>query len=101
VKKAGEIFWSYGVGSFPAKAFTGNINKVDWATGKYLGKTQHLPKGAWMRTPGGVIPVMLVIKAPPRYRRRIVLEDIARKAVALHFNAEFEKAFADAMRTAR
>lgn len=101
IKKAGEIFWSYGPGSYPAKAFTGSMKKIDWSTGKYLGKTQHLPKGAWMRTAGGVIPVMLVIKAAPRYRRRIVLEDIARRAVAQHFNVEFEQAFADAMRTAR
>lgn len=101
VKKAGEIFWSMGVGSFPAKAFTGSIHKIDWETGRYRGKGQHLAKGAWMRTASGVRPVMLVIKAPPRYRRRIFLEEIARRAVSMHFDSEFAKAYEEAVRTAK
>ncbi|MHB0925865.1 MAG: phage tail protein [Gallionellaceae bacterium] len=100
VAKAGAMFWSYGVGSFPPRAFTGRVNKIDWETGKYRGKTQWLPKGVWARTPGGVIPVLLVIKAPT-YSRRIVLEQITRKAMDRDFNKFFDVAFTEAMRTAR
>ena len=94
------MFWSYGVGSFPPRAFTGRVNKIDWETGKYRGKTQWLPKGVWARTPGGVIPVLLVIKAPT-YSRRIVLEQITRTAMDRDFNKFFDAAFTEAMRTAR
>lgn len=100
VAKAGEMFWSHGVGSFPARAFTGSPKKIDWSTGQYLGKKQWLPKGVWARTPGGVIPVLLVIRSPS-YSRRIVLEEITKKAIDRDFQKIFDAAFAEAMRTAR
>lgn len=100
VAKAGAMFWSYGVGSFPSGAFTGNPKKIDWETGKYRGKKQWLPKGVWARTPGGVIPVLLVVKAPT-YSRRIILEEITKKTMDREFQPAFDAAFAEAMRTAR
>lgn len=103
VARAGQIFWSAGT--------TGNIGKVTQhfdKAGNFAyttqegrgGKVSHLPKGAWMRAGRSVKPLMIVIKSQ-RYRQRINLDRIARQAIDRHFNAEFDQAFADAMRTAR
>lgn len=102
VAKAGKIFWSAGASSLGKETV-----RIDKATGlRYstwegrAGKSNHLPKGAWMRDGKSVKPLMIVIKSP-RYRRRIDMDRIVRAQVDRHFDAEFSKAFADAMRTAR
>lgn len=75
VSKAGRIFWSRG---------------------------GHLARGAWidMGHSIGVRPLLVVVKGA-RYKRRIVLEQIAREVVSKEWDATFDAALADAMRTAR
>lgn len=75
VSKAGRIFWSRG---------------------------GHLARGAWidMGNSAGVRPLLVVVKGA-RYKRRIDLEQIAHKVVSKEWDATFEAALADAMRTAR
>lgn len=96
VAKAGAMFWSFGKGG------PGSWAKKYWRAsgGEFAGKKQVLPKGVWARTPGGVIPVLLVIKSPS-YSRRIILEEITKKAIDRDFQKEFDAAFAEAIRTAR
>lgn len=99
VQRAGEMFWSYGIGSTGARAHTGSF-KFDYETGQYFGKRQHLPKGVWMRVGNGLKPVMLVIRAP-NYQRRIFLDKLGQKAIAQHFRREFDIAYGQALATAR
>jgi hypothetical protein len=73
VKRAGEMFWSRG------------------------GK---LPRGVWMRQGGGVSPILVVISAPS-YVKRIDVPGVVERAVNKHGTAEFSKALAQALRTAR
>lgn len=73
VKKAGEFFWSRG---------------------------GHLARGVWVRAGRNVRPVLMVI-SKPKYRQRIDMLRIAERVVASSFNAEFSKAFDEAVRTAR
>jgi hypothetical protein len=73
VRQAGELFWSRG---------------------------GHLPRGVWMRQGRHVRPVLIVVSGTS-YRRRIDLQRIGKQVTAQHFNDEFNRAFAEAMRTAR
>lgn len=90
VKKAGRIFWSRGP--------QGGQFRPRW------GRTgpQRLAKGAWIDAGEavGVRPLLVVISRAS-YRRRIDMERIVRDTVRARFGAEFDRAYADALRTAR
>jgi len=48
-----------------------------------------------------VRPVLIFVKGPPRYKKRLPFFEIARKTIDKYYAREFDKAFAHAMRTAR
>lgn len=73
VKKAGEYFWSRG---------------------------GRLPRGVWLRAGESVRPILLVISTP-QYRQRIDMAKIVQKVIDTRFNAEFQAAMDEALRTAR
>lgn len=69
------------------------------------GRLQNLPPGIWMRarTSGGgtaIKPVIMFIRKP-RYRQYFDIEAIARTALARDFDMQFDRAMAEAIRTAR
>lgn len=64
------------------------------------GHASHLHPGVWQRTGRAITPVLIFVAAAA-YRRRIDLPRLAQKLVAQEFEAEFAKAFDQAMRTAR
>lgn len=91
VAKAGQYFFSRGPGNWFG------------ARGWKFGRTQHLPKGVWVRDRGAhgyVMPVLMVIRKP-RYRQRIDLRGIGIAYHKAHFHRLFRENFAEAMRTAR
>lgn len=47
------------------------------------------------------LKALMIFKQPPRYRKRLPLEDVVAKTVQRHFGNELQVAFADAIRTAR
>ena len=101
VAAAGTIFWAYG------KAIASKqIPLIDKATGIVYGykgglggRASTLPAGAWLRDGRSVRPLLLVVEAT-RYRKRIDLDAIARKVIDANFGKNFDRAFADAIRTA-
>lgn len=70
------------------------------------GRTQHLPSGIWQRVRHGssgrsfVRPVLMFVRQPTGYRRYFDLEAIAQAALNQHWQAEWDRAFEIAMRTA-
>lgn len=92
VAKAGEMFFSRGPGN--------------WHGGRSWknGRSQHLPKGVWMRVKVGfgqaVVPILMVI-TKPRYTQRIDLLGIGRKVHERNFHRLYRANFAAAMSTAR
>jgi len=68
---------------------------------------QNAPLGIWRRVPGvdggpgKLIPVILFEDTPAKYSKRLDLGQMARPIVAQRFQANFARALADAMRTAR
>lgn len=70
------------------------------------GKMQHLAPGIWQRVRHGsggrsfVRPMILFVRQPTGYRRYFDLEAIAQAAYDRHWQAEWERAFEIAMRTA-
>lgn len=97
VSRAGVIFWSRGAQGVRTPL-------TDKATGIIYGfkggSASHLAKGAWMRTAQGPRPLLIAIRAPG-YRKRIDLAGIVQRAVDRNWSREFDRALADAMRTAR
>lgn len=99
VAKAGQIFWSSGKGSPGTRAHSGRL-KFDYSSGDYTGHRQNLPKGAWVRAGRSVKCLLLVVKSV-RYRRTINLQTVASQVVSKNFKGNFDKALAEALRTAR
>ena len=97
--RAGHIFWSMGIGSPGSRAYSGKL-KFDLSSGKYYGVIQHLPKGAWMRGPGTVKPLMIVVRKP-HYRRRLDIDCIAQRVMTRDFPAAYSRALQRALFTAR
>lgn len=70
------------------------------------GKMQHLAPGIWQRVRHGsggrsfVRPMILFVKQPTGYKRYFELDAIAQAALDRHWQAEWERAFEIAMRTA-
>lgn len=70
------------------------------------GRLQHLPPGIWQRVQHGsggrsfVRPVLMFVRQPTGYRRYFDLEQIAQAALGQHWQAEWDRAFEIAMRTA-
>lgn len=70
------------------------------------GRMQHLPAGVWQRVRHGsggrsfVRPVLMFVRQPSGYRRYFDLEQIAEAALAQHWQAEWNRGFEIAMRTA-
>lgn len=68
---------------------------------------QNAPLGIWRRVPGvdggpgKLIPVILFEDTPAKYSQRLDLGQMARPIVAQRFQANLNRALADAMRTAR
>lgn len=97
VARAGTIFWSYGPGG-SRKAL------VDKATGITYGYTggssSRLPKGAWVRTGRTVKPLLIAVSGTS-YRKRVDMEKIVRRAIKENYEVEFNRALAEALRTAR
>lgn len=94
---AGRIFWSYGK--------TGSRKSlVDKATGITYGHTggsgNHLPAGAWVADGRSVKPLLVVISAPS-YRRRIDLDAIGQRVINRALQDEFDRAWGEALRSAR
>jgi hypothetical protein len=88
VARAGAMFFSRGPGQWQG-------------AGSWLhGRAQHLPRGVYMRTAGGVRPILAVIRKP-HYRQRINLQKIGRDYHARNFDRFYRTNYAEAMRTAR
>lgn len=100
VSMAGKIFWSMGPSGGGGKPLIDKATGITYGMTGRVGAASHLPKGAWMRDGRGVKPLLIVIKGQ-RYRKRIDLNRIVKTQVDHHFDAEFTKAFAEAMRSAR
>jgi hypothetical protein len=70
------------------------------------GRLQHLPPGIWQRVQHGrsgrsfVRPMLMFVRQPTGYRRYFDLEATAQQAMARHWQAEWNRAFEIAMRTA-
>lgn len=70
------------------------------------GRLQHLPPGIWQRVQHGsggrsfVRPMLMFVKQPTGYRRYFDLEATAQAAKDQHWQAEWDRAFDIAMRTA-
>jgi hypothetical protein len=70
------------------------------------GRMQHLAPGIWQRVRHGtggrsfVRPMILFVRQPSGYRRYFDLEATAQQALDKHWQAEWERAFELAMRTA-
>jgi hypothetical protein len=70
------------------------------------GRMQHLPPGIWQRVQHGrsgrsfVRPMLMFVRQPTGYRRYFDLEQIAEAALGQHWQAEWDRAFEIAMRTA-
>lgn len=96
--RAGSDPSSYKSKSTRSKASVAKAGGMFWSRG---GK---LPRGVWVRynfaSGSAVKPVLLVIKSPI-YKRRINLNEIARRVIDRDFNREFQKAYAMALRTAK
>lgn len=61
-----------------------------------------LPIGIWRSDGRNLVPVIVFpTNKPARYRPRFKFEELARRTVADVWQREFDKAFADAVRTAR
>jgi hypothetical protein len=95
VAKAGTIFWSHGVGAEFGPKLWGIISK-----GRVLRREQNLPKGAWVRDGNRVSPLLIVVKKTPTYKRLFDLRELGQAAIDKHFNNEFDKALATAIKTA-
>jgi hypothetical protein len=97
VAKTGKIFWSYGREGTKKPL-------VDKATGIQYGYTggagSKLAKGAWVSDGKTVKPLLIVIKSAT-YRRRFDLQKIAQSAVDIYFKEEFDRAYQQALATAR
>ena len=95
-KRAREAYFvSTGVGTHP---FGGH----SWSKGK---QTQHLPRGIWVRlafgaTETAVQPVLLFVKRAS-YSARLRFHEVAEETVTRVFAGHFDRAFANALRTAR
>lgn len=97
VAKAGRIFWSYGAGGTKKPL----VNKATGIQYGYTGGSgNHLPKGAWVSDGRNVHPLLIVVKSAS-YRRRFDFQQIGQDAVNRHFNEEFDRAYQQAMATAR
>jgi hypothetical protein len=86
-------------GAAPIQLFYGQPTGKGW---------ENAPVGIWRRvppsTPGGkgqLIPVVLFDKTPARYRKRFNFEALGADVMRRRFQANFNTAFASAMRTAR
>jgi hypothetical protein len=81
------------------------IKRIQSQPKKYLvGKPAggNRPPGIYERmTRAGKLKPLMIFTQLPKYRKRLPLEDIAAKTVKRHFAAELEKAYREAMRTAR
>lgn len=76
------------------------------ATADYFVSTTARPgRGIWQRkafaSGVGIRPVFLFAEGSPKYRVRVPFDKIASNIFIARFDAEFDKAFAEAMRTAR
>lgn len=100
VQRAGVIFWSAGPNGGGGKPLTDAATGIVYGHTGRGGRAQHLPKGAWVRSGDGVKPLLIVIRAP-HYSRRIDMAAIVRKTIDRVFQTEFDRAYADAIRTAR
>lgn len=58
------------------------------------------PTGIWMRK-GGQLESILAFVSQPRYQRRLPMAALVNEVVRRRFNANFQRAFAQAMATAR
>lgn len=70
------------------------------AGGMFWSRGGRLPRGVWMRSGAGVKPILIVIGSP-RYKQLIDMPKIVRRGIDRRFDAEFDKAFQQAIRTAR
>ena len=88
--QAGRIFWSRG----PDRPFT----RID-RHGDYHTRYSHLAKGAWIVSQGQLAPLFIATHAP-HYKKRFDMDRIKADTIRT-FNAEFERAMAVAIATAR
>lgn len=65
------------------------------------GRKTKLAPGIWLRDSSGAIKPILMFIKPPSYGKRFNFTQVAEKQVQESFNTEFDRAFADAVRTAR
>jgi hypothetical protein len=81
-------------GAAPIQLFYGKPTGRGWA---------KAPMGIWRRepgTPGKLIPVIVFEDRPARYRPRFNMQRVAEDVVRREWDAQFARAFSDAMRTA-
>lgn len=81
------------------------IKKMTSQPNKYfIGKPKggNRPEGIYERHGRNQrLKALMVFKQPPRYSKRLPLEDVVAKTVERHFGGELRSAFADAIRTAK
>jgi len=84
-------------GAAPVQLFLGKPRGRGW---------EKAPMGIWRRVPGNggagkLIPVIVFEDTPARFKPRFKFRESALQVVNREWQAQFDRAFADAMRTAR
>ena len=81
------------------------IKRIQAQPGRYFvgqPKGGNRPHGIYERKAGNKqLKALMVFQQPPRYRKRFPLEDVVAKTVKRHFAGELERAYREAVRTAR
>lgn len=78
-----------------AKTIRGFEYFASFGQGERAGRRQHLPAGIWRRRGvhgSDIAPVLLFVRRPPTYRRRLDFAGIAEREAQQTFPAEFAKA---------
>lgn len=66
----------------------------------FIGQPAGAPLGVWRRDNGGIAPVMIFIR-PPSYKRRFDFFGVGDRIVKEHYPKEFDRAYSEALKTAR
>jgi len=64
------------------------------------GKTSHLPPGVWVRTSHSIKPVLIFV-GKAQYSRIMDFFGAAKKAMDKYYKEEYDKAYSEAVRTAK
>lgn len=103
-----SYFQTYGVTTLnsPRMNMTPDKKARVAKTGSYfvvspVGRKTKLAPGIWQRDATGSIKPIIMFIRPPTYKQRFAFERVAQQQVQDTFSAQFEQAYADAVRTAK